>query len=70
MDVARTYAANPDRQLRMTKELLTANLGESDLWAAQQREMEMLKVCWTTDEHKEAVAAFLEKRPPVFRPED
>jgi enoyl-CoA hydratase/carnithine racemase len=69
MDVARSYAANPDRQLRMTKELLTANLGEGDLWAAQQREMEMLKVCWTTDEHKEAVAAFLEKRPPVFRPE-
>jgi len=68
MEVARSYAANPDRQLRMTKQLLTENLGESDLWAAQQREMVMLSECWTTAEHKEAVAAFLEKRPPVFRP--
>jgi enoyl-CoA hydratase/carnithine racemase len=68
IEVARSYAANPDRQLRMTKHLLTENLGESDLWAAQQREMVLLSECWTTAEHKEAVAAFLEKRPPVFRP--
>lgn len=66
--VAESYAANPDRQLRMVKQLLTENLDEGDLWAAQQREMAMLRECWTTPEHKEAVAAFLEKRPPVFRP--
>lgn len=65
---AERYAANPDRQLRMVKQLLTENLDEGDLWAAQQREMAMLRECWTTPEHKEAVAAFLEKRPPVFRP--
>jgi enoyl-CoA hydratase/carnithine racemase len=53
----------------MTKQLLTENLAEADLWAAQQREMRMLSECWTTPEHKEAVAAFLAKRPPVFRPE-
>ncbi|MFZ4719090.1 MAG: enoyl-CoA hydratase/isomerase family protein [Ilumatobacteraceae bacterium] len=69
LSTAHRYAANPDRQLRMTKQLLTENMGETDLWAAQQREMRMLSECWTTDEHKEAVAAFLEKRPPVFRPE-
>jgi enoyl-CoA hydratase/carnithine racemase len=69
MSIAHTYAANPDRQLRMTKQLLTENLAEPDLWAAQQREMRMLSDCWTTPEHKEAVAAFLAKRPPVFRPE-
>ena len=69
MSIAHTYAANPDRQLRMTKQLLTENLAEPDLWAAQQREMRMLSECWTTPEHKEAVAAFLAKRPPVFRPE-
>ena len=68
MSVAHSYAANPDRQLRMTKQLLTENMAEPDLWAAQRREMEMLSECWTTDEHKEAVAAFLGKRPPVFRP--
>ncbi len=69
MTVALSYAANPDRQLRMTKQLLTENMAEPDLWTAQRREMAMLSECWTTDEHKEAVAAFLAKRPPVFRPE-
>lgn len=69
VEVALSYAANPDRQLRMTKQLLTENMAEPDLWAAQRREMEMLTECWTTDEHKEAVSAFLAKRPPVFRPE-
>lgn len=68
--VARSYAANPDLQLRMTKQLLTENMSEGDLWAAQRREMQMLSECWRSDEHREAVAAFLEKRPPVFRPED
>jgi hypothetical protein len=28
----------------------------------------MLAECWKSAEHKEAVAAFLEKRPPLFRP--
>lgn len=69
-EVAHSYAANPDRQLRMTKQLLTENLAEPDLWAAQQREMRLLAECWTTAEHKEAVEAFLAKRPPVFRPEE
>jgi enoyl-CoA hydratase/carnithine racemase len=27
----------------------------------------LLRECWETPEHKEAVRAFLEKRPPVFR---
>ena len=52
----------------MIKQLLTENLDESDLMAAQQRETAMLNECWKSPEHKEAVAAFLEKRPPVFRP--
>lgn len=67
--VATGYAANPDLQLRMTKQLLTENMAEGDLWAAQRREMQMLAECWKSDEHREAVAAFREKRPPVFRPE-
>lgn len=68
MAVATSYAANPDRQLRWTKQLLTENMAEPDLWTAQLREMRMLSECWSTDEHKEAVSAFLAKRPPVFRP--
>jgi enoyl-CoA hydratase/carnithine racemase len=69
MEVARSYAANPDRQLQMVKQLLTENLFEADLMVAQRREMACLSECWATPEHKEAVAAFLGKRPPVFRPE-
>lgn len=66
--VARSYAVNADRQLRMTKQLLTDNIVESDLGAIQAREQEMLAECWTSEEHREAVTAFLEKRRPVFRP--
>ena len=60
-------AANPDPQLRMTKHLLTRNACETDLDSIQERESEMLRECWKSPEHKEAVAAFLEKRPPRFR---
>jgi enoyl-CoA hydratase/carnithine racemase len=67
LGLAREYAANPDPQLRMTKRLLTENACESDLAAVQARESALLRECWKTPEHKEAVAAFLEKRPPRFR---
>lgn len=67
--VANSYAANPDLQLQMTKQLLTANMHEQDWGVVQEREMTMLKQCWTSPEHKEAVAAFIAKRPPVFRPQ-
>lgn len=66
--VAASYAANPDLQLRMTKRLLTANMSEPDLALAQRRETEFLTECWKSPEHREAVSAFLEKRPAVFRP--
>lgn len=65
--VAGSFAANPDPQLRMIKRLLTDNAAESDLPAVQRRETELLRECWKTPEHEEAVAAFLEKRPPKFR---
>jgi len=65
--VANSYAANPDLQLRMTKQLLTENVVDTDLRAIQHREQVLLAECWKSAEHKEAVSAFLEKRPPVFR---
>lgn len=65
---AERYAANPDRQLRMTKQLLTENIVEADLHRIQRAEQQMLAECWTSPEHAEAVDAFLHKRQPVFRP--
>ena len=67
LELGREIAANPDPQLRMTKQLLTRNACETDLDSIQERESEMLRECWKSPEHKEAVAAFLEKRPPRFR---
>ena len=60
-------AQNPGPQLLMIKTLLTENATETDLRAVQRRESEMLRECWRSPEHKEAVQAFLEKRPPRFR---
>jgi enoyl-CoA hydratase/carnithine racemase len=65
--LADEIAANPDPQLRMIKELLSRNGTDPDLGRVQQLESEHLRECWRSPEHKEAVAAFLEKRPPRFR---
>jgi enoyl-CoA hydratase/carnithine racemase len=55
-------AANPHRQLRMIKRLLTANASETDLGAVQERESELLRECWRSPEHRQAVEAFLGER--------
>jgi enoyl-CoA hydratase/carnithine racemase len=67
MQLAADIAANPDPQLRMIKALLSRNGSDTDLGAIQRLESEMLRECWKSPEHKEAVSAFLEKRPPRFR---
>ena len=51
----------------MTKQLLTTNAVTTDLKAAEMLETKLLQECWETEEHKEAVSAFLEKRKPNFR---
>ncbi len=66
-EMARTIAANPALQLGMVKQLLTENSCETDLGLVQQREMERLAIAYESAEHKEAVTAFLEKRPPNFK---
>ncbi len=66
-ELAAEIAANPDPQLRMIKDLLTRNGTEPDLKAVQSREQELLKRCYETPEHEEAVRAFMERRPPRFR---
>ena len=52
----------------MIKQLLTANAVAGDLHEVQKRESELLRECWKTPEHAEAVAAFTEKREPHFPP--
>jgi len=65
--VAAELGGNPGPQVRMIKELLTANGDETDLGAVQRRELAALQAAYRTPEHREAVTAFLEKRPPRFR---
>ena len=60
-------AANPRPQLRMIKRLLTENASETDLEAVQRRESELLRECWRSPEHHEAVQAFLDARRPASR---
>jgi enoyl-CoA hydratase/carnithine racemase len=67
LGLAGEIAANPPPQLRWIKQLLTANGSDTDLRAVQRRETERLRACWETPEHREAVRAFLERRPPKFR---
>jgi enoyl-CoA hydratase/carnithine racemase len=67
LEIARGMGANPGPQLRMIKELLTRNGSSTDLGAVQRLESEMLRRCWESPEHREAVSAFLEKRAPRFR---
>ena len=72
MDAARDLAARICRQppdvLRMTKKLMREGQGASfdtvmELSAAMQ------SIAHLTEDHAEAVAAFFEKRPPVFKGE-
>ena len=67
LERAATYAENPAPQLRMIKRLLTSNAAQVDLSEVQRLELAALEECYASPEHAEAVAAFMEKRPPVFR---
>ena len=65
--LAREIAANPARQLRWVKDLLTRNGSETDISLVQKREAEVLAKAYASNEHKEAVDAFLNKRKPEFK---
>jgi enoyl-CoA hydratase/carnithine racemase len=56
---AHSYAENPPQAVKWIKQLLTDNAVESDTSAAQRRELELLRQGYQTQEHRDAVAAFL-----------
>lgn len=59
---ADVLAANPPTAVRMIKDLLTANGSETDLGAAQARELSALQQAYASPDHHEAVRGFLERR--------
>jgi enoyl-CoA hydratase/carnithine racemase len=61
LELASEIAANPRPQLRMVKRLLTDNAVERDLDVVQRREHELIRECWRSPEHHQAVEAFLSK---------
>lgn len=69
MDAARALAArvarNPPRQLRMAKKLLREGLDQR-LDPLLEMAAALQGACHQTEDHAEAVAALLERRPPVF----
>ena len=67
MERANELAGNPPATLLMIKELLWKNPLEPDLEAVWEREQVRDELARRSPEHAEAVRAFLEKRPPVFR---
>ena len=66
-DMARQMGENPQAALRLVKGLINDNLSEGDTDLVQRREGEALRTCYASAEHKEAIAAFMEKREPDFR---
>lgn len=65
-EMAQAMGNNPHSSLRFTKQLLTENMSETSLSDVQRLELSLLNKAYSEPEHKEAVAAFLDKREPDF----
>lgn len=66
VEVARSFAANSPFGVRMTKEVMWANLEAPGLASAIALEDRTQSLCFGTREQREAVAAVMERRPAVF----
>jgi 2-(1,2-epoxy-1,2-dihydrophenyl)acetyl-CoA isomerase len=64
--MAAALAAGPTRAIGLTKQLVR-EAQDGDLGTLLEREAELQVEAIATADHREGVAAFLEKRPPVFR---
>lgn len=65
-EIARKIAANPPHAVRLTKRLLREGM-HTRLDTLLELAAAFQALAHQTDDHREAVAAFLEKRAPVFR---
>ncbi len=65
--IAASMGENPQSAIRHIKHLISANASETNINLVQKRELEALNECYASEEHKEAIAAFLEKREPDFK---
>jgi enoyl-CoA hydratase/carnithine racemase len=65
-DLARRIAAGPPVAIRLAKGSLYRN-ADADLPAALERETFAQNVCFDTEDAREGIRAFVEKRAPVFR---
>jgi enoyl-CoA hydratase len=66
LEIAGRILANSPFGVRMTKEVMWANLEAPSLQAAMDLEIRNQLLCAHTKDQGEAVAAFLERRPPLF----
>jgi len=66
LSIAERIVANAPFAVRMTKQVMWANLDAPDLNSAIQLENRTQLACVFTKDHREAVAAFVEKRPGKF----
>jgi enoyl-CoA hydratase/carnithine racemase len=66
MALAGQIAAGPSLALQAMKENLELAL-TADYLTSLDHEAELLVACSRTEDHKEAVSAFVEKRPPNFQ---
>jgi enoyl-CoA hydratase/carnithine racemase len=64
--LARRIAAGPPMAIRLAKHSLYAN-AERDLKAALEGETFAQNICFETEDAREGIRAFVEKRDPVFR---
>jgi enoyl-CoA hydratase len=66
LEIGRRICDNSPFGVRMTKEVMWTNLDAASLHAAMELEMRTQALCTQTLDQREAIAAFMEKRPPAF----
>jgi enoyl-CoA hydratase/carnithine racemase len=66
-ELAERIAALPPLAVGLTKVSLKKSMAETDIIAQMVLEIELQDKLLNTDDFKEAAAAFMEKRPAVFK---